>query len=188
MEEVLLIRSKYGSKKIATLNVPFYIDASVIEVTDAATFTYLQEFGYAEIGAGIAQVDTVTLTGTVGTANISAAGGLTKLATFNGTLTQTATDFVTDHAAAYALVGITVTSSGDDIIFTSTLVGMPFAYPVVTPVLTDLDGTVDNTTPNTTSPLSEHGIYAATTTGDILYAKTRKFTMIQLSAGAVVVY
>lgn len=188
MEEVILIRSKYGSKKIATVDVPFYVEANVIEVTTAATFTYIQETGYIGYGAGVAQVDTVTLTGTGGTANISAAGGLTKLATWNTSLTQTAADFVTAHAAAYALVGITVTSSVADIIFTSTLVGMPFEHPVITNVTLTLDGTVVSTADNETTPMSDHGIYAATTAGDKIYSKKGKFTMIQISAGAVVVY
>jgi hypothetical protein len=187
MEEIVARSGLYGSKKVTTVNVPYIAKFDTIEVLTAATFTYLQEDGYDGIGAGVAQVDTVTLTGTSGTANISAAGGLTKLATWNTSLTQTAADFVTAHAAAYALVGITVTSSVADIIFTSTLVGMPFAHPVITNVTTNLDGTVANTTPNTTTPLSEHGIYAATTAGDKIFAKT-KFSMLQISAGVVVVY
>ena len=68
-----------------------------------------------------AQVDTITLTGTSGTANVTLAGGLTKTATFDTNLTTTAANFVTTHAAAYAAEGITVTSSGADLIFTATV-------------------------------------------------------------------
>jgi len=99
-----------------------------------------------------AQVDTVTLTGASGTANIEAAGGLTKLVTFAeaGTtdLTQTAADFVTSWEADYAAEGITITSSGADIIFTSDTAGTGFISPTITNVTGDLDGTVANTQVN----------------------------------------
>jgi len=156
MDEFIMKPSKYGSKKVVTLDVPYIAKFDTIEVLTAATFTYLREDGYDGIGAGVAQVDTVTLAGESGTANISEAGGLIKLATWNTSLTQTATDFAASHAAAYALVGITVTSSGADIIFTSTLVGMPFDHPVITNVTPDLAGNVVNTTDNETTPLSVH--------------------------------
>lgn len=97
---------------------------------------------------GVAQVDTVTLTGTSGTANVQTAGGLTKLATFATDLETTAANFVTAHAAAYLAVGITVTSDGADLIFTSSTPGVAFASPTVANVTGDLDGTVDNTTAN----------------------------------------
>lgn len=93
------------------------------------------------------QVCTITLTGTGGTANVTAAGGLTKLATFNGTLTQTAADFVTSHAAAYLAVNIVVTSSGADLIFTSSYSGTAFVFPVITNATPNLAGTVVMTQP-----------------------------------------
>ena len=68
-----------------------------------------------------AQVDTVTLTGTGGTANISTVGGLTKLVTYNTSLTQTASDFVSSFAADYLAQGIVVTSVDEDIIFTANI-------------------------------------------------------------------
>ena len=55
----------------------------------------------------------LTLTGTSGTANINVSG-VDYLATFNTSLTQTATDFVTTHAASIlAATGIRVSSVGD---------------------------------------------------------------------------
>lgn len=93
----------------------------------------------------VAQVDTVTLTGTLGGANMTVVGGLTKAILFNSSLTQTATDFDTAHSAAYTAEGITVTSSGDDIIFTAAVAGTPFSAPVVDNSDDVLDGTVANT-------------------------------------------
>lgn len=94
----------------------------------------------------LTQVETVTLTGTSGTANITLAGGLTKLATFDTDLTTTAENFVTVHSAAYALVNITLTSDGADLIFTSAVAGTYFVQPVVVNVTGDLDGTVVEST------------------------------------------
>jgi hypothetical protein len=95
-----------------------------------------------------AQVETITLTGSSGTANVGAAGGLTKLATYGDSLTDTAGDFVTSHAAAYTAVGITVTSLGGTIIFTAAVPGTAFTAPTITNATTDLAGTVAHTTPN----------------------------------------
>jgi len=100
----------------------------------------------ATLGAQ-AQVETVTLTGTSGTANVTEAGGLTKLATFASDLTTTAANFVTAHAAAYAAVGITLTSSTVTLIFTAAVAGVSFDAPVVVNVTTNLAGTTAHTTP-----------------------------------------
>lgn len=97
----------------------------------------------------VAQVTTHTLTGTSGTANI-AINGTNYLATFNSTLTQTATDFAATHLAALAAVGITVTSSGADVILTSAIAGQAFSAAVAAANATgDLAGTVAATTANT---------------------------------------
>ena len=98
----------------------------------------------------VAQVDTLTLTGTSGTADVTGTGGLTKTATFNTDLTTTASDFVTAFAADYLAVGITLTSSGEDIIFTASVAGVSFTSPVITTTDGDLSGTVVNTTANVT--------------------------------------
>jgi hypothetical protein len=100
------------------------------------------------VPSNVAQVATVTLTGTDGTAEITVAGGLTKTVTFNTDLTTTASDFDTAHSAAYTAVGITVTSSGADIIFTAAVAGVGFDSPVITNLTEDLDGTVVDTTAN----------------------------------------
>lgn len=95
----------------------------------------------------VKQVETITVTGTSGTANVAVAGGLTKLATWNTSLTQTCADFKTAHAAAYLAVGLVLTSSGETIILTSVLLGQEFDAPTITNVSGDLAGTVAHTTP-----------------------------------------
>ena len=105
----------------------------------------------------MAQVETVTLTGTNGWATISGVGGLSREVTFatGGTLNleQTAADFVTSFADDYAEsdVGIIVTSVGANLIFTSDIAGVPIIVPVITPSGEsddDLDGMVVHTTAN----------------------------------------
>jgi len=94
--------------------------------------------------------DRMTLTGSTGTANITA-GGLTKLATFAaaGTtdLTQTAADFVTSWAAAYLAIGITVTATTGVLTFKVTssdpkTAANFYAIPTIANVTTDLLGTI----------------------------------------------
>jgi hypothetical protein len=86
---------------------------------------------------------TVTLTGTGGTANVVVAG-VNYLATFDTTLTQTATNFVTDHAATLLALGYTVTSSGAVLTFTADTT----AFPTITVanVTTNLNGTLGTVT------------------------------------------
>ncbi len=83
---------------------------------------------------------TVTLTGTSGTANITIAG-TNYLATFATSLTQTATNFVTTHAAAIlTATGATVTSAGAVITITDATTGFPTV--AIANVTTNLAGTV----------------------------------------------
>ena len=100
--------------------------------------------------ATVAQVDTTTLTGTAGTANITV-NGVAYLATFNTSLTQTALDFVTSHAATIAARehGIVVTSSGADVIFTAGVAGRPQTISAAVNVSGNLAGTTAATTGNT---------------------------------------
>ena len=96
------------------------------------------------------QKETISFTGTGGTANVTLAGGLTKLATFRDDLVTTAIDFESAHGAAYALAGITLTRNMGDIILEATVAGVPFAAPVVVNMTADLGGTVAHTTANGT--------------------------------------
>ena len=69
-------------------------------------------------GTTTPEIDTITLTGSSGRANISC-NGVTKQVIFYSSLTSTAATFVTDHAAAYLAAGVTITSSGAVITFRS---------------------------------------------------------------------
>jgi len=97
----------------------------------------------------VKEVDTVTLTGTSGTANVNI-NGVDYLATFDTDLTTTAANFVTSHAATIlAREGkIVVTSSGADVIVTAGVAGMAQQDPTVANVSGNLAGTNANTTAN----------------------------------------
>jgi hypothetical protein len=75
----------------------------------------------------VAQVDSVTLTGTSGTANIKV-NATNYLATFDTNLSTTANNFVSTHTAALSSAGITVTHPGSDgkLIFTAVVAGVAF--------------------------------------------------------------
>jgi hypothetical protein len=74
---------------------------------------------------GLKRVDTVTLTGTGGCADITC-DGLVRRAIWSGTLTSTAADFAANYGSAYLLGDVEVTSDGADIIFTSRYKGQDF--------------------------------------------------------------
>ena len=97
----------------------------------------------------VVQVTNVTLTGSSGTADITVTGsGTDYKATWNTSLTQTADDFVTTHAAdILADEGVVVTAAVGVIIFTSNVAGIPFSVSITNTFAT-LDGTV--ATPLTT--------------------------------------
>lgn len=93
------------------------------------------------------RVDEITLSGATGDANITC-NGVTKLATFDSDLNITASDFVTLWAADYLAVGIVLTASGSDLIFTSNVLGAEFTGTTsITNVTPDLDGSASTTTP-----------------------------------------
>lgn len=94
-----------------------------------------------------AQISTATLTGTSGTANVLI-NSVNYLATFATSLTVTAADFVTTHAADLLLVGIKATSAGAVITLTADITGRPFVLSSVLNVTGDLAGSVADTTPN----------------------------------------
>lgn len=114
----------------------------------ASRLTELQEaFPYNTVALDGNTTRTVTLTGTSGTANVTV-GGVDYLSTFATSLTQTATNFVTTHAAAIkAATGITVTSAAAVLTFT----GINLGFPTIAAanVTTDLAGTVAAATSTT---------------------------------------
>jgi hypothetical protein len=72
-----------------------------------------------------AQVVHVQLTGSDGTVSIGY-DGMAFPVTFDTSLTQTATNFVTAYATPFLNEGIILTSSGDTLIFTAAVAGVPF--------------------------------------------------------------
>jgi hypothetical protein len=90
-----------------------------------------------KIPTGVKRVDTIVLFGTIGSADILC-NGVTETITFHLNNTQTATDFVTAHAAAYLATGVVVTSYLYTIIFTSTIAGVDFTG--ATSITTQADG------------------------------------------------
>jgi len=117
---------------------------------------YYEAGTYSIFGSDVA---TITLTGSSGTADITV-NGITKTATFNSSLTQTATDFVTANAAAYLAAGIVLTSDTADLIFT---VNATEGYPIIT-----VDAEIENKTGNLDGTIVKsggrlpHPVYAVT--------------------------
>lgn len=97
----------------------------------------------------VAQVTTSTITGTSGTANITF-NGTAYLATFDTSLTVTAANFVTTHAATIAARygGVVVTSSAGDVIFTASQPGVAFSASAPVNASGNLTGSVAATTAN----------------------------------------
>jgi len=127
-----------------------YFDASGFTaplLPDTGTFSAT---GGSDGGVGaVAQVDTLTLAGTSGTATIAGPGGLTLVATFDTDLTTTAANFVTANQAAYLTQGIILTSAVADLVFTANVAGVPHVNPTGVNATADLVGTNVITTPNT---------------------------------------
>jgi len=109
------------------------------------TSSQIQLFDYS--ASSVAQIDTVSVTGTSGTANVTF-NGINYLATFDTDLTTTASNFVTLHAAALLLRGVIVTSNVADLIFTSSVPGQPFTAVAIANVSGDLAGSRAATTAN----------------------------------------
>ena len=72
------------------------------------------------------RIDTITLTGTTGELYITV-GGYSAIATFATDLGTTAQNFVTAEAANWDAVGITLTRSGANLIFTAKVAGVNFS-------------------------------------------------------------
>ncbi|MBU1777970.1 MAG: hypothetical protein KJ899_15195, partial [Gammaproteobacteria bacterium] len=106
---------------------------NVVEQFTGALATYIQ----------LVRVETVTLTGTSGTCNITC-DGITALATFNSDLPTTAGLWVVANNAAFAANDITLSLDGETIIFTQDVAGHDFVGATsVANVSGDLDGTVN---------------------------------------------
>jgi len=113
----------------------------------SATPSATQIFRKVVADGAVAQVDTVTLTGTAGTANVTYEG-VNYLATFDTDIATTSAAFVALHAAALALRGVTLTGT-TTLIFTASVAGTEHLPPTTTNVTGNLAGSTANTTANT---------------------------------------
>jgi len=92
--------------------------------------------------------DTITLTGTGGTATI-VNNAISKVATYHTSPTVTASEFVTNNVAAYLASGVILTSSGAILSFVSTIAGVAFTgATTITNLTTNLSGVVANANTN----------------------------------------
>jgi hypothetical protein len=100
------------------------------------------------------QVYIIRLGGTTGTANITAAGGLSLVVTFATDLTTSAGNFVTANSAAYSTAGIILTSVGSNLIFTDKVPGTGIVSPVIANATGDVAGKVYATQANGNAGIS----------------------------------
>lgn len=127
------------------------------------------------------KVQTVTLTGTGGTANITI-DGVAYLATFNSDLDTTAADFVSTHGASIlASHGYTVsTTANDDVIFTQTKGNA--GDPTIANASGDLAGSVADTQAATTLSIVAKDYRTVFTTAHDGF--TGSFTVTPMSEGS----
>ena len=131
----LIADHRSATQKYESAGVTFGTDTNVI------TYTGLSDNLHRSFGFALPQTNTITLTGTSGTANIPVKG-VNYLATFNvAGLTDTASDFVTSHATALSTAGVTVTSDGAILTFVSSDPSELFTIADAVNVTGDLAGT-----------------------------------------------
>ena len=93
------------------------------------------------------RVDTIILTGSTGACEVTV-GGLSDTAVFSGNLSDTAADFVSNNVLAFDSIGITLTSAGSHLIFTSQVLGAEFDGDTsLQNISGNLFGTIAYTTP-----------------------------------------
>jgi hypothetical protein len=151
-----------------TLTLPSYWQALSAETYDGTKANIINAF--CESNTAVKQVDTVTLSGTVGYGNIGATGSLTKNVTFDTDLPTTTANFVTEYADDYLAEKVVITSDAANIIFTSSLAGYPFTSPTFTPEVGDLDGTVANTQVNVPAVKQKETITLSGADGKVVIA------------------
>lgn len=96
----------------------------------------------------VKQVETVTLTGTIGYCDIINAGALTKRVTYDTDLETTASNFYTTNAADYLAKNIVLTVDGESLVFTAQTAGTGFTSPAISGYAGDMAGSVVNTNAN----------------------------------------
>jgi len=124
--------------------------ANIMDIAAASpTVNQIKKVSIAHSTAAVAQVDTLTFTGTSGTATVTAKG-VAKTATFDTDLATTAENFADAHASDYADVGLTLAypGSGNAVTFTAVTAGVEFGAVTVANATGDLAGSRAATTAN----------------------------------------
>ena len=128
--------------------------------------------------ANVKQKETITLSGSWGTAQITGAGGLTKTVTFDDSLSATALAFATANAADYLAEGIVLTNNSADLIFEASVAGVPFTAPAIANSTSSLAGTVAHTTANVTAVKQKETITLTGTFGKAVITAAGGLTKI----------
>jgi hypothetical protein len=114
------------------------VPGALYRITDYRTTHLIVDGGDSVYYMPVAQVDRFYPVGTSGTANITHAGELTKLMSFNSDIATTISNFVTAHAAAYAVAGIGISAEPEYVAFEALVPGVPFEHPRVVNLTGDL--------------------------------------------------
>lgn len=118
---------------------------NIIEQCAGALVVIVRTDGY--------RVDTIILTGSTGACEVTV-GGLSDTAIFSGNLSDTAADFVSNNVLAFDSIGITLTSAGSHLIFTSQVLGAEFDGDTsLQNISGNLFGTIEYTTASYTDTL-----------------------------------
>jgi len=136
---------------IGVLDTDSLISAKVIKLTGsltrpANTSDYAAGDAVNTYTANVKQKETVTVSGTNGTLNLSIPNIANRTVAFTTDAAGTAAKFVTDYAADF-LPLVVVTANGADIVFEAATAGVPFDAPVVVGT-GDMAGAVVHTTAN----------------------------------------
>jgi len=96
----------------------------------------------------VAQIDTITVTGDSGEADVLC-GGVTKALVWETSIGLTLQNFVDDYADDYLVAGIILTCTVDELVFTAKKAGVPFTGDTtITNVIPNLNGSVAHTQAN----------------------------------------
>jgi hypothetical protein len=133
-----IIVTSSGVTIIFTANVPGVDFTGSTTITNTVTNLAGSVVATHANVPALAGIVDIVLSGTSGTADISA-NGYTETATFNASLGQTATDFVNTFAAGFATVNVELTVQPVGVVRLSTVAGSTWTtYPAIVNVTPDL--------------------------------------------------
>jgi predicted transcriptional regulator len=147
-EPVTIIEREYTSENPGNKGLDLEYKSLLGDVTDTNVDNVLEQFAGALAKATPqVRVDKITLTGNSGQCLLTC-DGIGRYAVWDNSLTHTAEEFVTAYEGLWLTDGITLTSSGEDVIFTSVTAGDEFfGETKVSYQSGTLDGIVEYNTP-----------------------------------------